>query len=95
MSVLILNASPKGKNSASRFFSGLFQLFLPGVQKKAVSLSSRQDFQQILELFPGADVGCFFTSLCGCPSIPCSGISHSGGKILQESFLSVPVGCTF
>ena len=63
MSVLILNASPKGKNSASRFFSGLFQLFLPGVQKKAVSLSSRQDFQQILELFPGADVVCFFIPL--------------------------------
>ena len=63
MSVLILNASPKGKNSASRFFSGLFQLFLPGVQKKAVSLSSRQDFQQILELFPGTDVVCFFIPL--------------------------------
>ena len=34
MNLLILNASPRKKGSASRFFSGLFRLFLPGVSKK-------------------------------------------------------------
>ena len=36
MNLLILNASPRTKGSASRFFSGLFRLFLPGVSKKTV-----------------------------------------------------------
>lgn len=37
MNLLILNASPRKKGSASRFFSGLFRLFLPGVSKKTDS----------------------------------------------------------
>ena len=48
MNLLILNASPKKKGGASRFFSRLFRLFLPGTRKKVVSLSSRQDFQKVL-----------------------------------------------
>lgn len=63
MHLLLLNASPKKKGGASRFFSRLFRLFLPGVRKKAVSLSSRQDFQQVLELFPDMDVVCLFVPL--------------------------------
>ncbi len=63
MNLLILNASPKKKGGASRFFSRLFRLFLPGVRKKSISLSSRQDFRQALELFPGMDAVCLFVPL--------------------------------
>lgn len=63
MNLLILNASPKKKGGASRFFSGFFRLFLPGVRKKAVSLSSRQDFQQVLKLFPNMEAVCLFIPL--------------------------------
>ena len=63
MNLLILNASPKTKGGASRFFSGLFRLFLPGIRKKAVSLNSRKDFQKVLELFPDMDVVCLFVPL--------------------------------
>lgn len=63
MNLLIIHASPKKKGGASRFFSRLFRLFLPGVRKKAVSLSSRQDIQQVLELFPNMDAVCLFVPL--------------------------------
>ena len=63
MNLLILNASPKKKGGASRFFSGLFRLFLPGIRKKVVSLSCQQDFQRVLELLPGMDVVCLFVPL--------------------------------
>ncbi len=63
MKLLILNASPKRKGGASRFFSNLFRLFLPGVQKKSASLSSRQDFQLALELLPDMDAVCLFVPL--------------------------------
>ena len=63
MNLLILNASPKKKGGASRFFSGLFRLFLPGVPKKVVSLSCQQDFQRVLELLPGMDVVCLCVPL--------------------------------
>ena len=63
MNLLILNASPKKKGGASRFFSRLFRLFLPGIRKKEVSLSTRQDFQKVMELFPGMDVVCLFVPL--------------------------------
>ena len=63
MNLLILNASPKKKGGSSRFFSRLFRLFLPGIRKKAVSLSGRQDFQRVLELFPCADAVCLFVPL--------------------------------
>ena len=63
MNLLILNASPKKKGGASRFFSGLFRLFLPGVRKKVVSLSCQQDFQRVLELLPGMDVVCLCVPL--------------------------------
>lgn len=58
MNLLILNASPKKKGGASRFLSGLFRLFLTGIRKKTLSLSSRQDIQPALELFPTMDVVC-------------------------------------
>lgn len=63
MELLILNASPKKKGGASRFFSRLFRLFLPTVRKKAVSLSNRQDFQPVLELLPDMDAVCLFVPL--------------------------------
>ena len=63
MKLLILSASPKKKGGASRFFSRLFRLFLPGVRKEAAPLSCRQDFQQILELFPDMDAVCLFVPL--------------------------------
>ena len=63
MNLLILNASPKKKGGASRFFSGLFRLFLPGIRKKVVSLSCQQDFQRVLELLPGMDVVCLCVPL--------------------------------
>lgn len=63
MNLLILNASPKKKGGASRFFSRLFRLFLPGVRKKVVSLSGRRDFQQVLELFLDIDAVCLFVPL--------------------------------
>lgn len=63
MKLLILSASPKKKGGASRFFSRLFRLFLPGVRKKVVSLSSRRDFQQVLELFLDIDAVCLFVPL--------------------------------
>ena len=63
MNLLILNASPKKKGGASRFLSGLFRLFLMGVRKKTLSLSSRQDIQPALELFPTMDVVCLSVPL--------------------------------
>lgn len=63
MKLLLLHASPKKKGGASRFFAGLFRLFLPGVHKKTVSLSSRQDFGRVLELFPDMDGICLFVPL--------------------------------
>lgn len=63
MNLLILHASPKKKGGASRSFSRSFRLFLPGIRKKAVSLSGRQDFQQVLELFPDMDAVCLFVPL--------------------------------
>ena len=63
MNLLIIHASPKKKGGASRFFSRLFRLFLPGVRKKVVSLSSRRDFQQVLELFLDIDAVCLFVPL--------------------------------
>ena len=63
MNLLILNASPKKKGGASRFFSGLFRLFLPGSRKKTLSLSSRQDFRRALELLPDMDAVCLFVPL--------------------------------
>ena len=63
MKLLIVNASPKKKGGASRFFSRLLRLFLPGVRKKTISLSGRQDFGRVLELFPEADAVCLSTPL--------------------------------
>lgn len=63
MNLLILNASPKKKGGASRFLSGLFRLFLIGIRKKTLSLSSRQDIQPALELFPTMDVICLSVPL--------------------------------
>ena len=96
MNLLILNASPKKKGGASRFFSRLFRLFLPGVRKKAVSLSSRQDFQQVLELFPDMDAVCLFVPLYvdGLPSHVVEFLIQAE-EILQKPSLPVPVVCAF
>lgn len=63
MNLLILHASPKKRGGASRFFSGLFRLFLPDIPKNTVSLGGRQDFQRVLELLPETDVVCLFVPL--------------------------------
>lgn len=63
MKLLILNASPKRKGGASRFFSGLLRLSLPGVRKETASLCGRQDFERVLELLPGADAVCISVPL--------------------------------
>ena len=48
MKLLILNASPKKRGGASRFFSGILRLFLPDLVKKTVPLRSRKDFDHAL-----------------------------------------------
>ena len=63
MNLLIVQASPKKKGGASRFFSRLLRLFLPGVRKETVSLSARQDFQPILELLPSTEAVCLSVPL--------------------------------
>ena len=90
MDLLIINASPRKKGSASRFFSRLFQLFLPGVRKKTVSLSCRQDFPQILELFPDMDAVCLFTPLY-VDSLP----SHAMEFLMQAENYCKSNSCRF
>ncbi len=90
MKLLILSASPKKKGGASRFFSRLFRLFLPGVRKKVVSLSSRRDFQQILELFPDMDAVCLFVPLY-VDSLP----SHVVEFLIQAEEYCKVIPCRF
>ena len=58
MKLLILNASPKKKGGASRFFSSLFRLFLPGIQSQVHPLRNRQDFGPARSLLPSVDAVC-------------------------------------
>ena len=58
MKLLIFNASPKKRGSASQFFSGILRLFLPSLVKKTVPLRSRKDFDHALSQLGSADAVC-------------------------------------
>lgn len=53
MKVLILNASPKTKGSASVFYSSLLRLFLPGCEVKTCPLRGTRDHSLAFHIFPG------------------------------------------
>ena len=57
MSILILNASPKSKGSASAsaFYSSLLRLFLTGCEVKIHPLRGARDYGRAFELLPWAD----------------------------------------
>ena len=55
MNVLILNASPKSKGSASAFYSSLLRLFLTGCKVKTHPLRGARDYKNAFELLPWAD----------------------------------------
>ena len=58
MKLLILNASPKNRGGASRFFSGILRLFLPCLVKKTIPLRGRKDFGHALSQLGSADAVC-------------------------------------
>ena len=55
MNVLILNASPKFKGSASAFYSSLLRPFLTGCKIKTLPLRGARDCEKAFELLPWAD----------------------------------------
>lgn len=55
MNVLILNASPRSKGSASAFYSSLLRLFLTGCKVKVHPLRGARDCGRAFELLPWAD----------------------------------------
>ena len=55
MNVLILNASPRSKGSASAFYSSLLRLFLTGCEVKVNPLRGARDYGRAFELLPWAD----------------------------------------
>ena len=55
MNILILNASPKSKGSASAFYSSLLRLFLTGCDVKVNLLRGARDCEKAFELLPWAD----------------------------------------
>lgn len=55
MKVLILNASPKSKGSASAFYSSLLRLFLPRCKIKTCPLRGIKDHAQVFSHLPWAD----------------------------------------
>ena len=55
MNVLILNASPRSKGSASAFYSSLLRLFLTGCKVKVHPLRGARDYGRAFELLPWAD----------------------------------------
>ena len=55
MNVLILNASPKSKGSASAFYSSLLRPFLAGCKIKTRPLRGARDYEKIFGLLPWAD----------------------------------------
>ena len=55
MNILILNASPKSKGSASAFYSSLLRLFLTGCKIKALPLRGARDCEKAFEPLPWAD----------------------------------------
>ena len=57
MSILILNASPKSKGSASAsaFYSSLLRLFLTACEVKVHPLRGTRNHEKAVELIPWAD----------------------------------------
>ena len=55
MNVLILNASPKSKGSASAFYSSLLRPFLAGCKIKTRPLRGARDYEKTFALLPWAD----------------------------------------
>ena len=55
MNILILNASPKSKGSASAFYSSLLRPFLAGCKIKTRPLCGARDYKKIFELLPWTD----------------------------------------
>ena len=55
MRVLILNASPKKKGSASKFFSSVLMCFLPGCERRTCALRGPMDYEKCLEELTWAD----------------------------------------
>ncbi len=55
MRVLILNASPKKKGSASKFFSTVLKCFLPGCERRTCALRGPMDYEACLEELAWAD----------------------------------------
>ena len=55
MKVLILNASPKTRGSASAFYSSLLRLFLAGCEVKICPLRGARDYAQAFSLLPWAE----------------------------------------
>ena len=55
MNILILNASPKSKGSASACYSSLLRLFLAGCEVKVNPLRGAKDCEKAFELLPWAD----------------------------------------
>lgn len=55
MNILILNASPKSKGSASAFYSSLLRLFLTGCEVKVNPLRGARDYEKTFALLPWAD----------------------------------------
>lgn len=55
MKVLMLNASPKRRGGASKFFSGLLRYFLPGCRVKKLPLHGPADYAVALEALFGVE----------------------------------------
>ena len=55
MNVLILNASPKSKGSASAFYSSLLRLFLIGCKVKTHPLRGARDYEKAFVLLSWTD----------------------------------------
>lgn len=55
MNILILNASPKFKGSASAFYSSLLRLFLTRCEVKVNPLRGARDYEKTFALLPWAD----------------------------------------
>lgn len=64
MNILILNASPKSKGSASAFYSSLLRLFLTGCEVKVNPLRGARDYEKTFALLPWADAVVISAPVC-------------------------------
>lgn len=55
MNILIINASPKKRGGASRYFSRVLRLFLPGKSVRVEDLRGRGDFKRVLAAMADCD----------------------------------------